>query len=162
MIVEAGFDLAGAHRYFSAACFDQAWTLMEKPDRTEEENEEMIRLSLASLWHWTQREDCTDQNLSVGCWQTSRICAILGQSRNARRYGRISLEAARKGRVPPFYVAYAFEALARAECIAGNQQKMNEYLADAHRYAESVEDDKEKQMLRDDLTAIPEAGRRKP
>ena len=32
--------------------------------RTSEEEDKMLQLSLASLWHWTQREDCTPTNLS--------------------------------------------------------------------------------------------------
>lgn len=28
------FDLDAAHRHFSVACFNQAWALLDKPDRT--------------------------------------------------------------------------------------------------------------------------------
>ena len=34
----------------------------------------MLRLSLAATWHWTQRPDCTSTNLSIGYWQTARLC----------------------------------------------------------------------------------------
>lgn len=51
------FDRIAAHRYFSAECFNQAWDLIEKPQRTAEDNEKMLLLSIASLWHWTQRPD---------------------------------------------------------------------------------------------------------
>lgn len=61
------FDLAAAHRYFSAECFNRAWDLIEKPDRTPEEDEEMIiRPNQASLYPWNQIEDCTHKNLSWG------------------------------------------------------------------------------------------------
>ncbi len=42
------FDLQSAHRYFAVQCFNQAWELIEKPERTPEEEEAMIRLK-ASL-----------------------------------------------------------------------------------------------------------------
>lgn len=45
------FDMDAAHRYFSAGCFNRAWDLMEKSSRTPEEDEQMIRLALASHWH---------------------------------------------------------------------------------------------------------------
>ncbi len=54
------FDVEAAHAHFSKACFNAARALIEKPDRTPAEGEEMIRLNQASLWHWTQRPDCTD------------------------------------------------------------------------------------------------------
>ena len=69
MAKEPEFDLQVAHRYFSATCFNQAWELIDKPERTAEEDEAMVQLSLASTWHWTQREDCTPANLSIGYWQ---------------------------------------------------------------------------------------------
>ena len=96
---EPGFDVVAAHKYFSTFCFNSAWDLMDKSERTAAEDEEMLRLSLASTWHWSQREDCTQANLSVGYWQTSRIYATLGQADNARRHGQLSLRSPCPSRV---------------------------------------------------------------
>ncbi|MCB1076937.1 MAG: hypothetical protein KDM64_03820, partial [Verrucomicrobiae bacterium] len=49
------FDPAPAHRFFSAECFNRAWDLIDKADRSAEEDDEMRALCHASLWHWTQR-----------------------------------------------------------------------------------------------------------
>lgn len=152
MAAQPEFDVQAAHRYFSAACFNQAWELIEKPDRTPAEDEEMIRLNLASMWHWTQRADVTARNLSVGYWQASRIYALLGQADNARRYGQLSLDAG-QGEAP-FFVAYAYEALARAEAVAGNRAEAERYLAEAHRLAEAVAEADEHKLLLDDLGTI--------
>jgi hypothetical protein len=81
MADDADFDADQAHRHFSASCFNLAWELIDKPDRTAEDDEQMVRLAQASLWHWTQRSDCTDKNLSIGYWQVSRVCALLGDIR---------------------------------------------------------------------------------
>src|SRR5512139_3729833 len=125
------FDLSAAHRYFSAECFNHAWDLIEKTERTEEEDEEMLRLSLASTWHWTQRQDCTSTNLSLGYWQTARIYALLGQVENARRYGGLCLKASQAEDAEPFTLGYAYEALARAEMVAGAHAHMETYLEQA-------------------------------
>ena len=148
------FDVAAAHKYFSAACFNKAWDLIDKADRTPEENEEMIRLSIASTWHWTQREDCAPTNLSVAYWQTSRIYALLGQADNAQRYGQLALGVLQGDDVPPFYRGYAYEALARAESVAGNKAKMEAFLVEARRAAAAVTDAEGKQMLLADLNTI--------
>ena len=148
------FDVAAAHRYFSAECFNRAWDLMDKPERTPAENEEMVRLSLTSTWHWTQRPDCTPQNLSVGCWQTSRIYALLGRARLARHYGQLSLEAIQAAGGLPFYLGYAFEALARAEWVAGDAAKTAEYLALAQEAAGRVPDADARAALLADLESI--------
>jgi hypothetical protein len=154
MSEQAGFDLAVAHRYFAVECFNRAWDLMDQAERTPDEDEQMIRLSLASHWHWTQRADCTQENVSVAHWQTSRIYAMLGQAENARRYARLCLEASRGDNLPPFCLGYAYEALARAESAAGNQTTTREYLREAQRVTETITDLDTKQLLLADLETI--------
>lgn len=148
------FDLAAAHKYFSVDCFNRAWDLIDKPNRTPEENEEMLRLSLASTWHWTQRSGCTPTNLSVSLWQTARIYALLGQADNARRYGQLCLGVSQQEGAQPFCLGFAYEALARAEMVAGNRTQMDAYLQTAHRLAERLTDPEDKKMLLNDLNTI--------
>jgi hypothetical protein len=148
------FDLAAAHQYFSADCFNKTWDYIDKPVRTTREGDAMLHLSLASLWHWTQREDCTDTNLSIGYWQVSRVFALLQQADNARHYGELCLEASQKKGVQPFYLGYAYEALARAEQVAGNLDKMENFLVQAHQTAALISDAEEKKMLVQDLATI--------
>ena len=148
------FDLQAAHRFFAAECFNRAWDLIDKPDRTPDEDEQMIRLSLASTWHWTQREDCTPTNLSVGYWQTARIYALLGQASNARRYGQLCLAASQGEDILPFYLGYAYEALARAESVSGHADKVAEYLALAREAAARVPDPEARSALLADLESI--------
>lgn len=62
------------------------WQLIEKPDRTPEDDEQMIRLVQASLWRWTERGDCADKNLSIGYWQASRVQALVSEADTAQKY----------------------------------------------------------------------------
>jgi tetratricopeptide (TPR) repeat protein len=151
------FDLQDAHRYFSASCYNAAWDLIEKKNRSKQEDDEMIRLGLAATWHWTQRADVTDTNLSIGYWQASRIYAILGQVENARQYGQTCLELSQKDGVPPFYLGFAYEALARSESIAGNVEASREYLRQAVQIAGILSDEEEKRMLMEDLNELENA-----
>ena len=143
------FDLEAAHRYFAAYCFNAAWDLIDKPARTPEEDEQMIRLSLASAWHWTQRPDCTPTNMSIGYWQAARVYALVGQAANAKRYALLCQEISQG--IEPFYLAYANEALARAESIAGNLEQAQSHVAEARKLAarSSEEEEAIKQLLAD-------------
>jgi ATP/maltotriose-dependent transcriptional regulator MalT len=143
-----------AHERFSAECFNSAWDLIDKSDRSPTEDEEMLRLSMASCWHWTQRPDCTDQTRSIAYWQISRIHAILGRADEARRYGKLSLEAAGGVDVAPFALAYAYEALARAEGVAGNVSERGRHLGEAQEVLERITDADTRQMLSDDLASV--------
>ena len=152
MDTEPNFDLTTAHRYFSADCFNKAWRLIEKLTRTPAEDEDMIRFSQASMWHWTQRADCQRANLAIGYWQLSRVYAIAGRPEEARRYGQLCLEHGKPE--SPFLHAYAYEALARAEGVAGDGARLEQYRTEALRLAEDVEDLEERDRILNDLKTI--------
>jgi hypothetical protein len=148
------FDIQAAHKYFSAECFNRAWDYIDKPVRTAEEDDRMLQLSLASLWHWIQREDHTPTNLSVGFWQVARVYALLRQADQSRRYGQLCLEVSQAETVLPFYRGYAYEALARAEKVADQHDEMEKFLTQAHQVAASLPDPEAKEQLLKDLATI--------
>ena len=154
MAKEPEFDLKAAHRYFAANCFNQAWDLIDKNPRTPDEDKQMIRLSLASVYHWTQRPDCTPETMSIGYWQNSRVYALVGQAVNARHYGLLALSSAQNEGVLPFALGYAFEALARAEALAGNDAQKASYLTQARQVAKTLADPETKKQLLADLDTI--------
>lgn len=147
------FDIQQAHQYFSADCFNKTWDNMDKDGgRSTEENMEMLHTAIASLWHWTQREDVTPQNLSTGYWQVSRVYCLIKQPHNARRYGLLSLQYAKD--LPPFFKGYAYESLARGEMIANNRVIMKTYLEKAREMLAQIEDEEDRQALAKDLETI--------
>src|SRR5512134_108903 len=124
------FDIQQAHKYFSADCFNKTWDNIDKDgNRSIEESMEMLHTAIASLWHWTQREDVTSKNLSIGYWQVSRVYCLIKQPNNARRYGLLALQYAKE--LSPFFKGYAYETLARAEMIANSRVIMMVYLEKA-------------------------------
>ncbi len=147
------FDEAAAHAHFSKTCFNAAWTLIEKTDRTAADDEEMIELNLASLWHWRRRADCTDRHRSVGCWQASRIRALLGHADEARRYADLCL--AYSASLPPFYQAYAQEALARAAAVRGDDAASRSHAMRARVLTQAIADADERELLLADLATLP-------
>jgi len=82
------------------------------------------------------------------------VHALLGRANEARRYGTLSLGRGKEGGSDPFTIGYAYEALARAESIAGDTAKFNEFLAAATAEADKVEDVESKRWLLDDLKTI--------
>jgi hypothetical protein len=154
MVKKPDFDIQSAHKFFSADCFNRAWDYIDQPVRTTEEDDRMLQLSLASLWHWTQREDHTPTNLSVGYWQVARIYALMQQTDLSRHYGQMCLEASQAEGVLPFYLGYAYEALARAEMAAGENDEMEKFLAQARQVAGSLPDKEAKEQLLKDLATI--------
>jgi hypothetical protein len=154
MTNKTAFDLQAAHFFFSTECFNHAWTIMEKPERSHEENEEMLALAMASLWHWRQRSDCTLKNLSVSYWQVSRVFSLIGQGENARHYGELSLAASKGEGIGLYYRGYAYEALARAETVSGRIEEAKVYKHEASLIAGEISDENDRKQLLDDLDTI--------
>ena len=147
-------DLEAAHKHFAAACFNGVWDMLDLVSRTAEQEQEMIEMAITSLWHWKQRQDCSDTNLSVGYWQVSRTYAVVGLADEARRYAELCVVMSRRPGVLQFYLGYAYEALARAEQVGGNANMAKQHLAEARRVADSLPDPEAKQLLLADLNAL--------
>lgn len=149
MAVKESIDERAAHKYFSKQCFNAAWGLIEKENRTERDNCAMLHLTHASMYHWSQRADCTDQNLSVGYWQLSRVYALTGDGNSAIRYGEMCLVHSRMHGVAPIFLGYAYEALARAYAMADDYEKRTLYINNARELAQSLSDEDRGQLLSD-------------
>ena len=154
---EPGFDLAKAHVYFAMDCFNHTWTLIEKPTRTPAEEEAMVLCALASLWHWTQRKDGTNLNLSIGHWQVSRAWALTGHGENARHHAERSLKLAEGA--GSFYIGYSHEALARAALVLKDAAAFREHLDKAKQHAARVKEADERAPLEKDLQDLEAAGK---
>jgi hypothetical protein len=149
---QPNFDEQSAHRFFAADCFNRAWDLIQKPARSADENQQMLLLALASLWHWTERDDCTDRSFSIGYWQVSRVYSVLGEGENAQRYAELCM--AKSKEEAPFFLGYAHEAMARAAMVRGDHEQMRNHAAEARRLAGHVTNSKDRAALEKDLDSV--------
>jgi DNA-binding transcriptional MerR regulator len=117
------------HRRLGADLFNKTWTLMEKPDRTREDDDEMVHCTHASAYHWLQVG--TQANRARSEWQCSRVYTVLGLAEPALRHARRCLELVEGApdQMEDWDLPAAYEALARAYATAGD-------LPEAARYVE--------------------------
>lgn len=147
------FQLNEAHVYFSTELFNTTRGYIEQADqRSTEEDMAMLHTAIASLWHWSQREDVTHQQLSIGYWQVSRVYNLIKQPNNARTYGLLALKYAEG--LEPQYKAYAYETLARAEMRVGNRVIMLVYLEKAQEQLKQIEAEEDRLLLERYLSTI--------
>jgi len=149
------FDVAAAHEYFAADCFNKAWHLLEKPTRTPEDERLLVALNQASIYHWLNRPDCEPKNLSVGYWQASRIHAVLRNAAEARRYAEVCLSCSHD--LPPFFLGYAPEALARAALVRNDAATAADHLATATKHAALIGRQDDRELLIKDLDELKSA-----
>jgi len=130
------------HRKFAVSCFNGTWDLIEKPDRTPQDNARMIHMAHASRYHWG--EIGTALNFARGDWQISRVYAILGEGNNALKYAQSCLHLCKENNFDDFDLAFAYEAAARAYAVLGDQEMLDQYLELARKSGEGIakKDDK--------------------
>lgn len=150
---EPMFKLHEAHIYFSTELFNTTWEYIEQADqRSVDEDMTMLHTAIASLWHWSQREDVTNENLSVGYWQVSRVYNLIKQPHNARTYGLLALKYA--DGLEPQFKAYAYETLARAEMQVGNRVIMLVYLEKVNEQLALIEGEDDRMLILKYLSSI--------
>ncbi len=149
-------DVQKASRHFAAVAFNYCWELIEKADRTPDEDDEMLRLAEASFWHWKNFDGHTDENLSIGYWQLARVYVLANHPDRALRYAERCIEISDTASLEPFYIGYAYEAHARALKAKGDDAACCEVLATAYAIAESVTGSESRDQLLADLETLGE------
>jgi DNA-binding transcriptional MerR regulator len=143
-----------ARRRLAADCFNKTWALMEKADRTREEDDEMLHCAHASRYHWG--EIGTAANRARGEWQCSRVYTVLGRAEPALHHARRCLEICESepGALEDWDLPFAYEALARAYALAGDETEMSRSLGQARSLGAAIADDDDRALLEGDLATI--------
>jgi DNA-binding transcriptional MerR regulator len=148
-----------AHRRIGVDLFNHAWTLIERPDRTDAETDEMIHAAHASRWHWARAEGATSVNLARGEWQCSRVYATLGRGEpavwHARRCVAYAEAAAAAGEAETWDVPASYEAMARALAVAGDRPAAEDWRARARAAVAAIDDPEDRQVIEQDLATLP-------
>ena len=116
-------------RRLASGFFNRVWELLERPERTREQDDEMLHGAHASRALWAGIGSAA--NLVRGEWQCSRVYAVLGRAEPALWHARRCLElaeAAEAGTLADFDLPFAYEGLARANALAGDREQALSWL----------------------------------
>lgn len=150
-------ELKLMHARFAASCFNQAWKGIDNRARSVDEEEAMLSAAHASFWHWSQRDDFAPRNRSVAYWQLSRVYALVGADVLAQRFAERCIEVGEAAPLPPFFVGYGYEALARARILTRDWAAARAHIEQAQALADKVESEESRRLLNDDLEELRRA-----
>jgi hypothetical protein len=141
-------------RELAADCFNKAWTLMEKADRTPDEDDELLHCAHASRYHWG--EIGTAAQRARGEWQCSRVYTVLGRGEPALHHAQRCLEICESNpaALEDWDLPFAYEALARAHAVAGNATESARCREQARSLGAAIVEDEERALLEADLATI--------
>jgi hypothetical protein len=142
------------HTQTAVSLYNAVWEALKKPTRTEAENEQMLTAAHASMYHWSQAGSVL--NFIRGGWQLSRVYAVLGWPGLALHYANRSLDLCEKSGTGDYDLAFAYEALARANALAGDADNREKYLALARQTGEQIKDDEDRGVFLAELATVPE------
>ena len=98
----------------------QTWSLLEKKDRSQQDDIRMVMFAKASLFHWKLSPKFRPFNEQRGEWMLSRVFSVLGKGEEALIHAEKTMELTEKFDFKDFDLAYAYECLARADAASGN------------------------------------------
>jgi hypothetical protein len=149
-------DLVGLeeHRRLASTLSDRVWELLDQPDRSAIEVDELIHTAHAARFHWGQLQPPDHGQLATSEWQISRMYTLLDRAEPARWHAERSLANCVDGRIEGFLLGAAYEALARACRLQGDDAAVHRYLRLGREAAAQVTDTEDRQMLLDDLAAV--------
>ncbi len=147
----AGIDPA-TERQLAVDLFNHVWTLIETPNRTPMQDDEMLHAAHASRHHWGRVGE--PANLARGEWQCSRVYSMLGRGEPALWHARRCLAICEEHGIGDWDVAFAHEAIARAHSVAGDDAAAGEALARARELGSAIVEDEDRELLLSDLATI--------
>ena len=145
------FTLEEAHKYFAQSTNGRVWELLQKPNRSETENDEMLHAAHACAYHWQFVGTAVHQQR--GEWLISHVHAVLGHGNEALRHAQrcFELTEANRDLMHDFDIAYAFEGRARAHAMLGDHRLAEEFLVLAQQAGNAIANEEDKSIFMGDF-----------
>ena len=139
------------HRQQAVDLFNFTWTLIDKPDRSSDEEDLMIHTAHASRYHWGVVG--TVVNAVRGDWQIAHVYTVLNLPERAVHYAQSCLRQCQEQHIGDFDLAYAYEAVARAHACAGQIAEAQKYYRLAEQAGHQIAEEEDRQQFQKDLAA---------
>ena len=143
-----------AHTELAKQLFNQAWELIELPDRTPDQDRLMLVTACASWLHWDAIG--TEERRAVADWQIAHVASLLGYGDLALAHAGTALHRTESGDLPDWMRASALEGLARAHAAAGHKAERDSYLRRATDALAAIAEDDERELIASQIATVPD------
>ena len=142
------------HRQLAARLFDLVWTLLDSPELTPMQVDEMIHAAHASRFHWGRVGE--GPRLARAEWQCSWVYSELERPEpalyHARRCEALCLE--HESELEDFDLPAMHEAFARAQLLAGNREEALRRLALARELCAEISDPRDREIIQAQIDSV--------
>jgi uncharacterized protein YciI len=137
------------HRRLAAELFNRVWTLLDTPDRTPEQDDEMVHAAHASAYHWLQAGGLLEHARSH--WQCARVYSTLRRGEAALHHALRCLALCEQHGLGPFDTTCAHEAIARALVALDRRDEARDSLARAEAALGEITDAEDRSIAQQDI-----------
>lgn len=141
-----------AHRRLGIELYNRSWTLLEISERTADQIDELLHTAHASRYHWTRAGEAA--NLARGEWLCSRVYATLRRAEPALWHARRCVEINEANGIADWDIAAAYEAMARATSVSGDEEATQEWKARATAALAGIAEAADRELIEQDLAKI--------
>lgn len=141
-----------SHKQMAVELFNQTWDLIEREDKDQPEIDRMIHAAHASRYHWENADGPV--NIARGEWLISRVYALLSRQEPCLYHADRCLQVTLENDLKDFDLAFAYEAMARACNLAGDEVETAKYRALAEEAGAEISDPKDREYFFSELKTI--------
>lgn len=141
------------HKKMAVDLFNSVWSFLDKKERTTEEEDEMVHAAHASRYHWSQIGSSLEKER--GEWQISRVYSVLKRPQPALYHAQRCMEICKENNIGDFDIAFAYEAMARAHAVSGEEAESKKYIELGKKAGNQIKNEEDKKIFFGDLETVP-------
>ena len=146
-------DEREAHQYFAIQAFNSAWELIDKTDRTPDDENEMLERAFSSRWHWGFVGG--PEQTMTGDWQIAHCAALIGLGVLSQVYAERALRTCEHEGWGDWQRASMLEGVARAHAAAGDKSGHAKYYALAQEAVAAIAGEQDRALIASQLATVP-------
>ena len=141
------------HRWFAVQSNNRTWDLVAKPDRSPEEDREMLAGAYASAFHWAKVG--TPIHAARADLALAHAHAALGQGGQSLSHAQRCLSFFEAGQGEDWDLAFAHAAMAYAASVAGDAALHAKHYAAATACGAQIVDAEDRRIFEEEFARIP-------
>ncbi len=153
MTEQEKYTVQECHKKFAVTLFNLVWSLLDKKDRTKQEDDKMVHAAHASRFHWGEVGSAV--NFVRGEWQISRVYSVLNRPQPALYHAERCLVICKENNIGDFDLAFAYEAMARAYAVDEEKSEAYKYIQLAKDAGERIKKKEDRNLFFSDLKTVP-------
>ena len=140
------------HRALGVELYNRTWELLEAGGDADD----LVDTAHASAFHWRRATGATVANRARSHWLCSHVYAVVGRPEPALHHAErcLSVVSSESGEMEEFDLPVAYEALARANAVAGNGDEARRFIDLGRAETAKIADAEDREQLESQFAEI--------